>query len=447
MAQFRIDSNQYLNQEKTLFEVVMLADQYGNVVGPANPSGMSVDGFGRARVSNPVTLFDSFHRYQDNGKISTANSATNSSFTYDTNSSSILMTVGTANNAYVYRESSRVFAYQPGKSLQILQTFVMAPTQTGLRQRYGYFNTDNGFFLEQDGSSIYFVRRSKSTGTVVETRVAQADWNIDTVDGSNAGGWTQTPGNQVNRNPSGIALNLSKAQILFHDIEWLGVGSVRCGFVIDGKFIHCHTWYHANSSDITYMTTGCLPVRAEIENIRATGNTSNLRIICTSVISEGGYQLYGRPRTAGQLPNTSYTLATAGTFYPVAAIRLKSERADAIVLPSNFSVLGLTGNGTRIAYRMMKGDVVGGTWVDAGSDSAVQYNISGTGIANVTSLVNGFAYVAQQSGIAAQLHGNNFQLQLERNGFTGTNTAFILGVAGYGSNDTCIGSIDWEEVT
>lgn len=447
MAQFRRDTNQYLPQEKTLFEVVMLADQYGNVIGPANPSGMAVDAFGRARVSNPVTLFDSFHRYQDNGKVGTANSATGSSFAHDANSSSVVLSVTTANNAYVYRETNRVFAYQPGKSLQILQTFVMAPKQTGLRQRYGYFGADNGVFLEVDDQNVYFVKRSKSTGTVVETRVAQSDWNVDTVDGSNAGGWTETPGNQVNRNPSGLTLDLSKAQILFHDIEWLGVGSVRAGFVINGKFIHCHTWQHANIANNTYMTTGCLPMRCEIQNTANTGNASNLRVICSTVISEGGYQLSGSPKTIGTNPNTSYTLSTAGQYYPVAAIRLKSEKADAVVVPTNFSVLGLTGNGTRIAYRLAKGEVTGGTWVDAGSDSSVQYNLTGTGIANVSYLTNGFGYVAQQGGTPGSLQGNNFKLQLERNSFTGTNTAFILAVAGYGNGDTCVGSMDWEEVT
>jgi len=46
MAQFRKDTHQYLPQETTIFEVVMLSDQYGNLVGPANPSGMAVDAFG-----------------------------------------------------------------------------------------------------------------------------------------------------------------------------------------------------------------------------------------------------------------------------------------------------------------------------------------------------------------------------------------------------------------
>lgn len=446
MAQFRKDTNTYLPQEKTLFEVVMLADQYGNVIGPANPSGMAVDAFGRARVSEPLTLFDSFHRYQDDSKIVTANSA-GTTVTHDANSSSIICSIGTTNGQYVYRESNRVFAYQPGKSLQILQTYVMAPAQTGLRQRYGYFGTNNGVFIEQSGHDLYFVVRNGSAGTISENRVSQADWNVDTLDGSNTG---PTPeGNPVaNRNPSGLTLDMTKAQIMFIDIEWLGLGSVRCGFVINGKLIHCHSFHHSNIIASPYMGTACLPVRSEIENIANTGNTSNLRIVCTSVMSEGGYELRGRPRTVGQNPNSSYTLATAGVFYPVVALRLKSERADAIVVPKNISVLGLTGNGTRIAYRIITGAAVtGGTWVSAGSDSAVQYNITGTAQSGGTSHVNGFAYVAQQGGNAIQLSDGEFQFQLERNSFTGTNTTFILAVAGYGNGDTCIGSIDWQEIT
>lgn len=446
MAMFRKDTNSYLPQEKTIFEVVMIADQYGSVVGPANPSGTAVDAFGRARVSNPVTLFDSFHRYQDNGKIGTANSS-GTTVTHDTNSSSVVCNVGTANNNYVYRESNRVFAYQPGKSLQIMQTFVMAPAQTGLRQRYGYFNADNGFFLEQDGHNIYFVKRSKSTGTVVETRIAKADWNIDTLDGSNTGPSPDgTP--TSNRNPSGLTLDLSKAQILWHDVEWLGVGSVRVGFVINGKFIHCHTWNHANIIDITYMTTACLPVRCEIQNTANTSNTSNLRIICATVISEGGYQLSGKPRTVGQLPNSAYTMASVGTYYPVVAIRLKSETADAIVIPKNISLMAKTGNGTTQKWAIVSdATITGGSWTSAGTDSSVQYNITGTAMSGGNYLRSGYVYQAQQGTGAASLKDGEFILQLERNNFTNSNTTFVLAVTPGGNGDTCVGSIDWEEVT
>jgi len=276
MAQFRKDTHQYLGDGKTIFETVMLADKYGNLLGGSNPSGMAVDAFGRMRVSQPQTLFESFHRYNDNGKWSTANSET-ANVVFNSNSASMYLNVDKTSGAYTYRETNRVFAYQPGKSLQIFETFVFNPAQANLVQRIGYFSSTNGLYLEQANSNIYFVKRSSANGTLTETRVAQSNWNKDTLLGN------------ANSSPSHITLDLTKSQILFTDIEWLGVGSVRQGFVINGELIHCHTWNHANIIDSTYMTTACLPLRQEIFNIGTTSANSTLKCICSTVISEGGY--------------------------------------------------------------------------------------------------------------------------------------------------------------
>lgn len=446
MAQFRKDINQYLPQEKTIFEVVMLADQYGGVIGPANPSGMAVDAFGRARMSQPLTLFDSFHRYGDNGKIGTANSL-GTTVTHDANASSIVCSIGTANGQYVYRESSRVFAYQPGKSLQILETYVMAPAQAGLRQRYGYFGNNNGVFIEQNGHDLYFVVRNGSTGTVQENRVAQADWNMDTLDGSNV-----TPGPQesptANKNPSGLTLDMSKAQIMFIDIEWLGLGTVRCGFVIDGKFIHCHSFHHANYVSSPYMGTACLPVRAEIENIADTANTSNLRIVCATVISEGGYELRGRPRTIGHSANAGYDLTSADTWYPIACIRLKSERQDAIVIPKDIHLGAASASGSVIKYKIVIGaNISGGLWVNAGTDSSVQYNLNAASYINGTDFVSGFVTVTNQASTPVSLADGLFRYQLERNSFNGSNTVFMIAAQTSKAGDDVFAAIDWEEVT
>ena len=362
MAQFNKNTHLYLDQAKTLFEVVMMADQYGNLVGPANPSGMAVDAFGRARFSQPTTLFDSFNRYQINGGFISANAA-NASVSFNANTSTVSLNITNTAGSYAYRETTKVFAYQPGKSLQILNTFVMDPAQTGLTQRVGYFGANNGIFLQQANNTISFVKRSYVTGSVVDTPVNQADWNIDKLDGTG---------------PSLLTLDLTKPQILFTDIEWLGVGSVRCGFVINSQFIHCHSFHHANLSTANgaYMTTASLPIRYEIFNTTNTANTSSLDQICSTVISEGGYELRGRPRS---IANTELAnLATAGTFYNLMSIRLKSDRLDAIVVPKNISVFG-KGNNTRIHWRIIQGGTItGGTWTSAGSDSAVEYNNTGT---------------------------------------------------------------------
>lgn len=435
MAQFRKDKHEYLNDGKTIFEAVMLADQYGNLVGAANPSGMAVDAFGRARVSNPVTLFDSFHRYQDNGKINTANSATGASTTHDANSSIVKLNIDTASGSFVKRESSRVFAYQPGKSLQILQTYILNPAKTGLRQRYGYFGENNGVFIQLENNELSFVIRSSSTGSVVENKVTQANWNMDKLDGTG---------------PSRLTLDITKAQIQFIDIEWLGLGTVRVGFVINGQFIHCHSFHHANFVTNTYMTTGCLPVRAEIENIGTTASPSTLQIVCTSVISEGGYELRGRPRTIGNgiLTADLRTLTTAGTFYPLQSIRLKSDRLDAIVIPKNVSILG-TSNTTRYKWKIVSGaTITGATWTSVGSDSHVEYNANTSAtMSGGTDLLSGFFTVSNQSAPDIALDSGFFKYQLERNSFAGIATTFTLAITGASNADTAIGSIDWEEVT
>lgn len=436
MAQFRIDSHQYLPQEKTLFEVVMLADQYGNQVGPANPTGTSVDAFGRARMSTPMTLFDSFNRYQDNGKTATANSA-GGTFSFNANTSTIDCAVTTASGAYVYKETTRVFAYQPGKSLQILTTFVMNPPKDNLRQRVGYFGTDNGFYLERyDASGIRFVKRSRATGAVVDTLVEKADWNIDKMDGTGR---------------SGLTLNLDYPQIMFIDIEWLGVGTARLGFVVNGAFIHCHSFHHSNLSDApsgAYMQTACLPLRHEIENTSTTTNNSILKIICSTVISEGGYELRGRMRTVGMDTPTSnnYTLTSLNTYYPVCSIRLKSDKLDAIVVPKHIALVGTTASDYR--YKLISGaNVTGGTWVSAGSDSAVEYNINATSMSGGSELQSSYLISTGSQSQAATLEDGSFKFQLERNSFTSTPTNFTLVVASKANGDKVLAGMDWEEIT
>ena len=433
MAQYRKDTHQYLPDGKTIFEVVMLADQYGNQIGPANPSGTAVDGFGRARVSNPYTLFDSFHRFADNGKVNAANTA-GGTFAWNANTASIDCTVSTASGASVYRETKKVFAYQPGKSLQVMTTFVMNPQKTNLRQRVGLFGTNNGLFLE-NSDDVYFVKRSSFTGTPVDTKVAQSSWNFDTLDGNG---------------PSHLVLDLTKPQILWMDVEWLGVGSVRMGFVIGGQLIHCHTFEHANIGPLgAYMQTACLPLRMEIENTGTTSSSSTYKQICSTVISEGGYSLMGKPRTIGIEPTGANTVqcAVAGTYYPVVSLRLHANTLDGIAVPKQIDVLPI--NAANYKWKIVQGaTITGAVWANAASDSIVQYNTNtaatmsgGTDInaGYVTSTVQGGGSIAVTDGI--------FQYQLERNTFTNTATTFTLAVACGTATSNVAGQILWEEVT
>jgi hypothetical protein len=446
MAQWRIDSHEWKQPHNvTLFEAVMLADPYGNLVGPANPSGVAVDAFGRSRMSMPMTLFDSSHRYRDNGLWNTSNTA-GTTVAHSTNQGLINLTLPTTADAEIIRETTKVCSYQPGKSLFILNTVVPATPKANLRQRVGYFGAENGIYFEIDGTTAYFVERSYTTGALVETRVAQSDWNIDTLQGSDV----NIPGQGVGPCPSGVELDLSKAQIFWMDIEWLGLGTVRCGFVIDGKLIHCHSFHHANLIASTYITTASLPLRYEMKNTGTTASPSTMGQVCSSVVSEGGYELRGLQQAATVPITTPIDLPVAGTYYTVLSIRLKTtpNRLDAIVILTALSILGVTNNAAYNWQVRASGTSNGGTWVDAGADSAVEYKIGGGDYTGGRVLASGYTYGSNQgAGSVDILKEALFKFQLERNGLTGAPFELSL-VASTGNNGSDIlASVDWEEVS
>lgn len=445
MAQWRTDSHEFKQPHNvSLFETVMLADQYGNMVGAANPTGMAVDAFGRARMSTPLTLFDSSHRYKDNNLWSTSNTA-GTTYAHSVNEGLVALNLPTTANAEIIRESTKVCSYQPGKSLFILNTFVAEPPKANLRQRIGYFGAQNGIYLEIDGTTAYFVERSYVTGALVETRVAQADWNIDNLLGPDA----NVPG-QPGPCPSNITLDLSKAQIMFMDIEWLGLGTVRCGFVIDGKLIHCHSFHHANLITSTYITTASLPLRYEIKNTGTTASNSSLKQVCSTVISEGGYELRGLQQAASVPITAPIDLPTAGTYYNIISMRLKASpnKLDAIVILTALSILGITNNVNYNWQVRASGVSAGNTWTDAGVDSAVEYKIGGGEYTGGRILASGYTSGSNQGSASVDiLKEALFKFQLERNGLTNAPFELSLVAAASVNGGDIYASMDWEEIS
>lgn len=438
MTQFRVDTNEFWGTNKTIYEVVMVADQFGNPVSSGNPSGMAVDAFGRARTAQPFTLFDSSHRFADNGLWATSNSS-GTTITFNQNAGLIELALPTTANAEIIRETTKVFSYQPGKSLQTMSTFVLNPAQTNLRQRVGYFGANNGIYLELDGSSLYFVERNSVDGTLTETRVAQADWNVDTLLGN------------VVSSPTHITLDITKAQILFIDIEWLGLGTVRCGFVIDGRLVHCHSFHHANFIANTYMTTASLPLRYEIKNHNgATGNSSLMKQICSTVISEGGYELYGTQQAVDIPIQSPVDLPTAGTYYPIISLRLKTSpnRLDAIAILTAISLMAITNNANYNWRLVASGTTTGGTWVSAADNSSVEYNITGTSFSGGRILASGFTSGSVQGQQTIDiLKEALFKFQLERNGLSNTPYEITLIAAASLNGADIFASLDWEEIS
>jgi hypothetical protein len=432
----------YSQESTLLYELLRELNRLNGIVSAANNTPTEItfapstaqDSFGRLRISQPFTLFDSSHRYADNNLWSTA-VATGGTAVFNANQGLVDLNVTAASGSSVIRETTKVFSYQPGKSLLVLNTFVMSAAKAGLTQRVGYYGSSNGFYLEQAGTAISFVKRSIVTGSIINTPVLQADWNGDKLNGTG---------------PSGLTLDLTKAQILWADFEWLGVGSVRMGFVINGQFIVCHTFNHANIIASTYITTASLPLRYEIFNTAGTSGASTLKQVCSTVISEGGYELVGLQQSAGTLITAARTFAVAGTYYPIVSVRLKSTRLDAVVIVTAISLLGI-GNGKSYQWRVVaSATTTGGLWVDAGVNSAVQYNLTGTSASGGRILASGFVNSSNQGSPSINiLKEALFANQLERDGLTGTPYEIVIemAVATTAGGEGAFASIDWEEVS
>lgn len=381
------------------------------------------DMFGRTKVSAGFTIFDSQHRYALAGdfSIETAGGGTSS---YDANKSTQFLTVGTSSGDRCTAESRRVMIYQPGKSLQVLQSFVFAPAKAGLRQRVGYFSRQNGVFLEQTGTEAFLVLRSYASGSIVENRIPQSQWNIDPLDGTG---------------DTDLLLDLSKAHIFWTEYEWLGVGSVRCGFVINGAFITAHQFNHPNSITSVYMTTASLPLRYEIENLSDTSSSSSLSQICASVTSNGGYDR--RPEKESVL-RESVNVGT--TLIPLIAIRLASGRTDAVVLPGVAEVVP-TSQGT-YEFQLIRNPttLTGGTWSSAVGRGNVEYNVGATAVSGGIVLERNIFVSTNQTSSAAIEREDRFDLQLGRtNAEPPVSDVLVMCVRTLTSNGAVASTLSW----
>lgn len=319
------------------FETHIEADYRGKILQKGPDSGM-VDAFGRARVSEPFTLFDSTLRYTKRTDLWYESIAGGGSTNYLANESSLELTTTTASGDTVLRRTKRNLPYEPGKSMMIMQSFKGNTPIAGLIQEVGLFDDDNGVMVRASGATVQMVIRSKASGSVVENVVNQSSWNIDTLS----------------------ELNFSNVNILIADLEWLGSGRVRMGFVLDGEIRYCHEFNHANNQDSVYMTTATLPLSYRLRNNSTIASSAVLKEIAATVISEGGYEPRG-PIFTGGAGIAGVKSTTSETLF--AAIRMASGRTGNVIMPAQVDVAV---DGNAIAkWRLYLNPTISGVWTSA----------------------------------------------------------------------------------
>lgn len=393
--------------------------------------GAQKDAFARLRVSNPTTLFDSKQLWDsaplfwDDQEIAGGGTTT----TYNASSASTTISVAADTLGTRLRQTFMRFNYASGKSQQILMTATVGAVGggTGIQRCVGQYDDANGIFFRDNQEILETVVRSSVGGTTVDTRVIQANWNLDKLDGTGK---------------SGYSLDPTKAQILVFDYEWLGVGRVRFGFVLGGEVIYCNEMNFANTTKSTvYMSTPNNPLRYEIIN-DGNGPASDLQHICATVISEGGSTTNGGILRHAGTGATHVNCNVAGTLYALVGIRLKSDRLDAVIKDISAAVLIDTAD--NFEWILVLNPTVAGTFTyNDQSNSSVQ--IATGALAN--SVTNG---THMRGGLVKANSAASSDLPNARRigaAIDGTPDELVLCARPFTSNADIHGALNWRELT
>lgn len=421
------------------------ATNWQKILGVTDPptisGGPEVDAFGRLRVSQPLTLLSATQVYDglpfiyDESKSGTGNA------THSTALAETAMVVTAAGVGSVIRQTRTYHPYRAANSQTVFCTFVLGTCAAGVTKRVGYFDANNGLFIQQTSTGLSVVVRSYTTGSAVDAPVAQAAWNLDTLDGS-----------QGAANPTGITLDPTKTQIFWIQFQWLGVGRVTFGFDIEGELVPVHYIDHANASLAkVYMTTPALPVRYEMINSDVGGGTYNagsLKQICAAVVREGAPDDPGYETSASR-GGTSGTAAD-GTLTTLLAVQLTTAHIRARLIPRALQILNA--GAVPVRYCLSINPSTTGSfanWTAVGTGLASQYSVSVLPV-TATGTVLEMGYVAAGVGAGpsrstTSAAGLSASLDVLAS-IAGVSDVLCLSAAGIGNTAACYAALRWAEV-
>lgn len=308
------------------------------------------DAFGRLRVSEQVTLLEyssginlGFSRYMAKKEVGNATITLASS-----NNPSTALNVTTASGDKAIIQTRRRVEYNKGHSQLIYIVGKLASGETNLIQRIGYFCNTHGIFFEYNGTTMYAVVRSSVSGSVVDTKIAQSNWNIDTLDGNG---------------PSGLTATWDERQTIFvMDFGWLSALGVRYYIVIGGETVLVHQQYYSNQLSVPYMDSGMAPIRLEIETTGSISSSKTMTLTCASVKTEGKPMQFGKLRVVDTATGV-VTVPKRGNIV-AAGIKLKNNAIKGSMQPISFNILPTSGNGFLYYTVIYNPTLSGDTWMD-----------------------------------------------------------------------------------
>jgi len=396
--------------------------------------------FGRLKISTAQSIFTSSQQYGDDPTVWESAFVGTGANTFLPNESTIQMTTGgTGSTASCIRQTRLYHRYTPGHDQTILMTFVMdgGATITNNTRRVGYFDANNGIFLEVAGTTVSLCQRTDTSGTPSDAaKIAQASWNIDTF-GAGA------------LNPSGLTINWSKAQILYIDLQWLGVGRVRIGFDINGIFYPAHYFENANNLTTVYMTTANLPCRLENFNTGTASGTATLRHICSSVSTDGGAeQAYGHQYAYNNGP--SGLAISSGATVPVISVQAKTTGPNSVRNTGQICIeqydIFINSLNAIFWQLVLNPTLTGASFASYGTNSIAQVDHSATTTSGGTVLDAGFLSGSSSAKGSAIQQADIKQLILAYSGLLNYQDTMTLVCTAVGGAANAVCNLQWLEL-
>jgi hypothetical protein len=422
MAQWNKNQQDYLNQERTLFEVFNIADHWGNQT-DWRPQFTNNN---RLKVAPFQTVFFNTFQYGKETDVWDERIVGVGTATHNVSASNVIMQVGSTGGSKVIRQTKNVMRYIPGRPATLAFAIRLEQPKVGIRRRFGLFDDYNGAYFEDNGGTYSYVIRTTTSGITTEIAVGRDNWNGEKFDGN---GWT------------GITADPTKQQMISISYEWYGAGTVDFAWLMAGETVKSHTFYNSNTQDRVWCSTPFLPIRLEIENITGVAGTHYLYQGSNSLIQEGEPEKLGTLLSIAN-PITGTTMAAANTFYPIVSIRLKSTNLTGVMLLR--SLQAATNDNTNVYWKLIQNATnTGGTWVDhPDPNSFMQYNITETATTGGTTLLNGFIV----GGGAALINiDDKAALQLGRSGIGTISDTYTLACASPNVNKAALAVLNWIE--
>ena len=422
MAQWNKHTQDFLNQERSLFEVFNIADHWGNQT-DWRPQFSDNN---RLKVAPFQTVFFNTFQYGKETDVWDERVTGVGTATHDSNSSNVVMEVGSTAGSKVVRQTKQVMRYIPGRPATLAFAIRLEAPTPGVRRRFGLFNETDGAFFEDDGGTYSYVIRSSTSGITTETRVTRENWNGEKFDGNGH---------------TGVTADATKQQMISINYEWYGAGGVTFNWLMKNETIVSHEFENSNVNDLVWCRSPFLPIRVEIENVTGVAGTHYLYQGSNSLIQEGEPEKLGTLLSISN-PITGTTMLTANTFYPIISLRLKSDQLQAVMLLR--SLQAVTNDNTNVYWRLYENSTLtGASWTDhPDPNSFMQYDTTATALTGGTSLLSGFTIAGGASLVNVD---DKAALQLGRTGIGTISDTYTLACDSPNTNKSALAVLNWIE--